>query len=265
MIPVADLKPFLDGLYYVYNRRELVNPDPLMFLYLYDDIRDREVAGLVASCLAYGRVAQILKSVEAILKPLGQNPYSFIRSNADALPALYATFKHRFTTGADMAKLLTRTSYILKNYDTLENFMGVCLRERGGLTGALDLFSTELEPERSGFSLLPSTKDGSACKRLFLFLKWMVRHDDVDPGGWSVLKPKDLIMPTDTHIHALSLRLGFTKRKQADLTTAFEITKAIAQLSPDDPTRYDFVLSRFGIRSGLSKDELVQTVEGQGY
>ena len=102
-----------------------------------------------------------------------------------------------------------------------------------------------------GFPLLAAPVDGSACKRLLLYLKWMVRHDEVDPGGWTVFSPKDLIMPMDTHIHGIALRLGLTKRKQADLKTAVEVTEAFARLTPEDPTRYDFVLSRFGIRSAL--------------
>ena len=84
----------------------------------------------------------------------------------------------------------------------------------------------------------------------------MVRRDDVDPGGWRAVAPRDLIMPTDTHIHAIALKLGLTKRKQADLVTALEITERFREVAPDDPTRYDFVLSRFGIRTGLHADAL---------
>jgi uncharacterized protein (TIGR02757 family) len=250
------LKAFLEGLYFVYNRRELVCPDPLAFLYDYDDPLDREVAGLVSSCLAYGRVAQILKSVQKILTPMGAHPHRFLLRHSD-LKDLFGDFRHRFTTGAQVADLLTRTSRVLRERGSLEALMEDCLRRGKTLTEGLNLFSRTLEPKRAGFSLLTAPEDGSACKRLSLWLKWMVRRDDVDPGGWSVLSPRDLLMPTDTHIHHLALRLGLTRRRQADLKTAIEITQSFAALTPEDPTRYDFALTRFGIRAGLSIAELL--------
>ena len=156
---------------------------------------------------------------------------------------------------------------LIAEYGSVEKLMASCLeRANDNLFDALDIFSDCLSRNEdgvraSGFSLVTAPRDGSACKRLFLFLKWMVRHDDVDPGGWTVISPRRLIMPTDTHIHAISLRLGLTKRKQADLKAAVEITGALARLCPDDPTRYDFVLTRFGIRDGLSVDELTRLAE----
>jgi len=256
------MKAFLEGLYLVYNRRELVSPDPLEFLYNYGELPDREVAGLVASCLAYGRVAQILKSVEKILTPLGPRPRDFLLQNPSdlrhALSKAYENFKHRFTDGEHMADLLARASGIISAYGSLEEFMGSCLREGGSTLSALNIFSRALSPSREGFSMLSSPEDGSACKRLFLYLKWMVRHDEVDPGGWTVLSPKDLVMPTDTHIHNIARQLGLTERKQADLKTALEITRAFAVFSPEDPTRYDFALSRFGIRGALRISDLIR-------
>jgi len=258
------MKAFLDGLYLVYNRRELVHPDPLEFLYNYNDPSDREIVGLVASCLAYGRVAQILKSVEKALVPLGSHPCDFLtrlaQSPSELRPELnstYKNFKHRFTTGEHVAGLLERISETLVSYGSLEGFMRDCLNKGGSMLPALDIFSRTLSPARNGFSMLSSPEDGSACKRLFLYLKWMVRSDEVDPGGWTVFSPRDLIMPTDTHIHNITRQLGFTERKQADLKTALEITRAFAALSPEDPTRYDFALTRFGIRGALSVSDLI--------
>lgn len=273
------LKSFLDGLYYAYGRRELIQPDPLWFLYRYKP-ENLEIVGLIASSLAYGRVAQILKSVEFVLSRLSKNPKNFIIQNQDNLKGLLGDFKHRFTTSADIENLLINTAKILNQYDTIENFLKNCLdsaksapaqiynyknyKNHERLLSALDIFADKLSFKNSDFSpdlfstfpLIAAPKDGSACKRLFLFLKWMTRRDEVDPGGWSVLSPKDLIMPTDTHIHSVALRLGLSQRKQADLKTALEITRSLAALNPEDPTRYDFVLTRFGIRDGLSMDAL---------
>ncbi|MBQ8692156.1 MAG: TIGR02757 family protein [Synergistaceae bacterium] len=257
------LKAFLDGLYYAYSRRELIQPDPLYFLYCYDR-ENLEVVGLIAASLAYGRVAQILKSVEAVLTSLGEQPRKFLLENYKDLKGLLKNFKHRFTTSGDMENLLINIAKILKQYESLENFLGECLgKADNNLLNALDIFADELSFNNnydadllSRFPLVTAPRDGSACKRLFLFLKWMVRSDDVDPGGWKIIKTKDLIMPTDTHIHNISRRLGLSKRRQADLKTAVEITRSLAELNPEDPTKYDFVLTRFGIRDGLSMDEL---------
>lgn len=253
---LARLRPFLDGLYFVYNRRELIHPDPLLFLYRYNNPLDREIAGLVASSLAYGRVAQILKSVSRVLDPLGPRPQHFLSAYPGELSRILEGFKHRFTTAGEMENLLANAARAQREHGSLEGLLCHCLERSHDLLSALDGFSDALSPERRGFPLLTAPRDGSACKRLFLLLKWMVRRDDVDPGGWKVVAPRDLIMPTDTHIHAIALKLGLTKRKQADLVTALEITERFREIAPDDPTRYDFVLSRFGIRSGLHAEAL---------
>ena len=254
-----ELKAFLEGLYYVYQRRELINPDPLYFLYKYKDVRDREIAGLIASSLAYGRVAQIMKSVESVLSCVSEEPHKFLLNNErfDVVPE---SFKHRFTTGHDMNNLLKNAAEVLREYGTLEGFMNECLRSsEGNIISALDEFSARLmRNKRAGsFSLITSPADGSACKRLFLFLKWLVRRDEVDPGGWEVIKPSELIVPTDTHMHKIGMRLGFTTRKAADLRCAIEITEGFREICAEDPAKYDFVLTRFGIRSGLEIDAIL--------
>jgi uncharacterized protein (TIGR02757 family) len=250
------LRAFLEGLYLVYNRRELVYPDPLVFLYDYEDPLDREMAGLVACCLAYGRVGQILKSVSKVLAPMGGHPHHFLLHHASELDSLLEGFVHRFTTGKQIAGLLTRVSDVLQRHGSLEAFMKDCLGRGRTLLQGLNLFSRVLDPKRPGFSLLTAPEDGSACKRLLLWLRWMTRRDEVDPGGWSVFSPSDLLVPTDTHMHAIALRLGLTERKQADLKTVLEITRSFAALTPEDPARYDFALSRFGIRKGLTVSDL---------
>ena len=99
-------------------------------------------------------------------------------------------------------------------------------------------------------NLLPSPSDGSACKRLWMYLRWMIRKDAVDPGGWN-LSPSKLIVPIDTHMFALGRNLKLTRRKQANLQTAIEMTKRFKQISLEDPVKYDFALTRLGIRAEL--------------
>ncbi len=102
----------------------------------------------------------------------------------------------------------------------------------------------------------PSPEKGSACKRLNLFLRWMIRKDSVDPGGWDELPASKLIIPLDTHMYKIGKKLGFTKRKQANMKTALEITKGFAKLASKDPVKYDFALTRFGIRNDMHMKDL---------
>jgi len=113
---------------------------------------------------------------------------------------------------------------------------------------ALEGFAKAFFPSGSPF-LIPAPSKGSACKRLNLFLRWMVRQDEVDPGGWDLIPPSKLVVPLDTHMHRIGLLLSFTNRKQADLQTALEITDAFRKVAPHDPVKYDFVLTRLGIWS----------------
>ena len=247
----AKLKAFLEGMYYVYARRELINPDPLYFLYNYEDLRDREIVGLVASSLAYGRVAQIMKSVDRVLSCLGKSPREFLLNSHDD-EIVPEDFKHRFTTAADMNNLLRNISEVLREWGSIEKFLGECLKASSGdLFIGLDKFSDRLSHGKveGSFSLVTAPRDGSACKRLFLYLKWMVRHDEVDPGGWEILEPRDLIVPTDVHMHRISRELGFTRRHVADIVTAKEISSGFRVFSSEDPCRYDFCLTRLGIRN----------------
>lgn len=248
---------YLEELYERCNRRELVSPDPLQFLYRYEAPEDREIAALVASSLAYGRVATILKSVGAVLEAFGPSPRAAVeRYGEEHWRDVFASFRHRFTDGADVAALLGGARRVVSRWGSLGGRLLSARRECGSLTGALDSLVAELENGRPS-SLLSRPQRGSACKRHFLMLRWLVRRDEVDPGGWSGLDPAELIVPLDTHMYAVCRSLRFTRRKAADLKTALEATRAFARLSPCDPTRYDFVLTRFGIRADMEQEALL--------
>ncbi len=240
-----------DSLYDKYNHREFVHPDPLEFLYPYEDIRDREIVALIASSLAYGRVAQILKSVSNALERM-PDPYAFLmRSSKAKLRHAFEGFKHRFTTGEELASLLHGAKRVIKRHGSLQACFTEGLRDdHETITPALDKFANALA-EESGLEhshLIPSPSKGSACKRLNLFLRWMIRQDEVDPGGWYNVPPRKLVVPVDTHMHRIGLALGMTGRKQADRKAATEITNAFKLIAPEDPVRYDFALTRPGIR-----------------
>lgn len=250
----------LEMLYKKYNRREFVHPDPLEFLYNYKDVRDREIAGLIASSLAYGRVAQILKSVSIVLGRMGRSPYGYLMSKRDKeIVKDFVDFKHRFTTGRDKADLLIGIRHVVRRYGSLKKCFKSGYKNNDKTTvPALSFFVSEMIRGAGvkKMSLLPSPELGSACKRLHLYLRWMIRKDAVDPGGWDDIPCSKLIIPLDTHMHRIGRALGFTKRRQADLRTALEVTDGFAVFSPEDPVRYDFALTRFGIRPDMSIEDL---------
>jgi len=241
----------LEAAYARYNHRRFVEPDPLQFLFGHEDLADREIVGLIAAGLAYGRVAQILRSVDSALSRMGE-PAAYVRgANRSEISRDFRSFKHRFTTGKEVASLLAGIKAVLEEHGSLGDLFASLVEEDDAtVLAAAEGFVTALDrPSRGGCgSLLAAPSKKSACKRLNLYLRWMVRKDDVDPGGWDpTLRPR-LIVPLDTHMHRVSLEHGLTTRKSADLATALEITAGFARFSPDDPVKYDFALTRPGIR-----------------
>ena len=250
----------LERFYTTYNHRRFVHPDPLEFLYDYDDPLDREIVGLVASSLAYGRVGQILKSVSSVLSLMPSPRLYLKKATRSSLSKAFFSFKHRFTTGDELSSLLWGIKGVIEKRGSLRK----CFEEGLGgedetLLPALHLFVSVVKREGgigSYNSLLPSPCKGSACKRLNLFLRWMVRRDRVDPGDWRGVPPEKLFVPLDTHMHRLGLALGLTGRRQADLRTALEITDRFRKISPADPVRFDFALTRLGMKGIEVKDTL---------
>jgi uncharacterized protein (TIGR02757 family) len=250
------LKPRLRDMYRRYNKREFVHPDPLEFVYRYDDVNDREIAAFIASSLAYGRVAQILRNVADVLDRI-EKPRAFMEEASERSLALrLAGFKHRFTTGDWLSTMLWGVKRIIAKHGSLgECFSKHFDSSHETVLPALAGFVEELRREADDplAFLIPHPAEGSACKRLNLFLRWMVRHDDVDPGGWDGVPASKLIVPLDTHMHRVGLKLGFTERRSADMTTALEITAGFRAVEPEDPVKYDFVLTRPGIWGGSSR------------
>lgn len=256
-------KKDLDKLFRKYNRRGFVSPDPLEFLYRYDNPADREIVGMVASSMAYGRVAQILNSLEKIFSLMGTSPIKF---TVDKSPAktrkTFEGFKHRWTTGDDIAGLIASMQTAIGRHGSLEKaFLKNFKRSDENILPALESFTEELR--QAGAAIVPSPKKGSACKKLNLYLRWLVRKDNVDPGGWDQIPSSKLIIPLDTHMHKIGVAFGMIKGKQANMKTAVMMTRAFANFAPKDPVKYDFVLTRLGIRGELSMDDWLKEIRGK--
>lgn len=244
-------KKKLECLYEKYNHRRYVHPDPVEFLYNYALPEDREIVGFLASALAYGRVQQINNSVSRVLQMMGASPSHFLcHTSWGSLRKLLDGFSHRFATGDDLAALLAGIGILAERHGSLHAvFLEGYSGKEDNILPALTCFANAIvaaAPADPGH-LLPLPARGSACKRLNLFLRWMVRKDAVDPGGWHQIPASHLIIPLDTHMHRLGLKLGFTRRKQGNMITALEVTEGFKMISPQDPVRYDFILTRLGV------------------
>ncbi|MBU2629296.1 MAG: TIGR02757 family protein [Proteobacteria bacterium] len=252
------LKDRLECLYSTYNKKEYVDPDPLIFLYDYSDKKNREIAGFIAACFAYGRVEMIMKTVAHILGKLEPSPFEYLmgRTKKD-MANDFKGFRYRFASEAHLTNLLWGIREVLNRFISLENcfYAGWTPSDETVLPG-LAFFFDQMGRGRGVGHLFADPQKKSACKRSHLFLRWMVRKDRVDPGGWDDISPSQLIIPLDTHMYRTGCMLEFTKRKNMDLKTALEITQGFRKILRQDPVKYDFCLTRFGIRKGLSMDEL---------
>lgn len=273
-IPRARLSQKLEALYHQYNQRSFVDPDPLLFLYDYPRVKDREIAGLIAACLAYGRVAMIMKTVGTVLDTLGPDLHDALTHTGQKdLERIFHGFRYRFASQAHLTALLLGIQDILNTYGSIEACFLAGAEERPPLKGKrqarLDihggLAAIYEAVSRRGCAghLLADPGKTSACKRSHLFLRWMVRNDRVDPGGWASVSPASLVVPVDTHMYKIGILLGFTRRKAADKACALEITEGFRRLAPEDPVRYDFALTRFGIRREFDANDLKDYLNGK--
>lgn len=240
-----------------YNRKQFVDPDPLLFLYNYPDVRDREIAGIIASSLAYGRVAMIMQAVSGVLEKMGPDLHGFVmNTNPENLAEMFQNFKYRFATGNHLNALIMGLQAVIYDYGSLGACFNVDQTSDTILSQGLARIRNRVCREGDAGHLLADPLKTSACKRSHLFLRWMVRKDQVDPGGWPNVPASALICPLDVHMFKIGHLLGFTKRRSADATCAAQITEGFRRVNLDDPVKYDFCLTRFGIRNALDMNQL---------
>jgi uncharacterized protein (TIGR02757 family) len=260
-LPGTDLRPRLDELYQSFDHAESAT-DPVHIVRRYRRKDDREVVGFCAAALAFGRVASVLASIEALLSVMGPHPADFVREfNASRDGARIEPLVHRWIRGRDLVALLLILRRMLREAGSIERFF-VAGDDQAApdISAALDSFSgralaTDLReaygarvPKRPGVCyFFPRPSAGSACKRLNLFLRWMVRRDAIDLGAWTAVSPSRLIVPLDTHVIRLGQCLRLTRYVSPGWKMAAEITASLRRIDPADPVRYDFSLCHVGM------------------
>lgn len=259
VVALEQYRVVLDAQYDDFNRADSA-ADPVQLVRRYTQPADREIAGFCAAALAFGRVASVLQSIERLFAIVGPSPAAFVRQfEPRAHPGL-RPLVHRWVNGRDLAALLLILRRMLEESGTLEGFfLERFSRADADVGPALDAFceralALDLSPvygrarTKPGVChFFPRPSSGSACKRLNLFLRWMVRSDSVDLGVWSRVPASKLVVPLDTHVIRLGKCLGLTRRTTPGWKMAVEITGGLRALSPEDPVRYDFSLCHIGM------------------
>ncbi len=251
------LKDALDRLYQEYNRAAAL-ADPIEIVRRYPDPRDREVVGFCAAGLAFGRVSSVLRSVERLLTVLGPSPAAFVgRFDPARDGAALSPLVHRWTRGEDLVQLVLALRRMLDEAGSIEAFFVRGLDRAATDVGpALESFSSRAlalagdaaSGRPTGVSyFFPRPSSGSACKRLNLYLRWMVRADAVDLGVWSGVPASRLIVPLDVHVIRLGRCLRLTRYRSPGWRMAADITASLRQFDPIDPVRYDFALCHVGM------------------
>lgn len=233
--------------------------DPVAFVHRYRSSADREVVGLLAASLAFGNVRAIAAKVALALDALGPSPASTIElETRRQLERRLKGFVHRVWRGEDVAAMLAHAGALRRAHGSLgsafEGMLAVADRSSVDRDEAFVDAVTRLadalrgKDPRSGLRhLIPDPRAGSACKRLFLWLRWMIRPaDGVDLGLWPI-DPSRLLIPVDTHVHRIAKNLELTRRNDASLRTAREITTQLRAFDPADPVRYDFAICHLGV------------------
>ncbi len=256
MTAAQGLRQPLERLYREFDYGARVERDAIRFPLRYTDLRDREIVGLLTACLAYGRVDLFSRQLEGVLAAMGPSPAEFVRgfdARRDA-PA-FGSFWYRFNRPGDLVAFCVAARDLLLRHGTLEKcFLAGDAAAAGPIGPALERFARAfLEADlREVFArgkisrgyrhLFPLPSAGGPCKRLQLFLRWMVRRESPDFGLWTSISPARLLMPIDTHVENISRSIGLTRRRSRNWKMAEEITARLALIDAADPVKFDFAL-----------------------
>ncbi|UCG77470.1 MAG: TIGR02757 family protein [Nitrospirota bacterium] len=259
-MPKTNNASVLDALYNSFDFERHKLNDPIELPYKYIEKKDREVSAFITALYSYGKVDLFKSHLRRVFGVMGPSPYDYVagfepRRGGSELRGL----NYRFSSEEDLVRLIVLVKRALEEHGSLEALFMSSYAKGERIRDALIAFIKGLyryrgnKPVTAGLRhLLTDPARGSACKRLNMFMRWMVRDKDIDMGLWEGVSSGDLVIPLDTHIARIARCIGLTSRKSTDWKTAEEITDALRVLDADDPLKYDFVLCHQGI-SGICR------------
>lgn len=241
-----------------YNQPNFIPNDPISIPHQFSRLQDIEIMGFWAAVLAWGQRKTIINKCQELIQLMDGAPYDFVRNHTDTDLKRFLNFKHRTFNATDTLYFLHFFKHFYQHHHSLEEAFVYALPVEAphvetGLAGFHELFfSLEDFPERTRKHIATPVRK-SSCKRLNMFLRWMVRKDDkgVDFGLWNALKPSQLICPCDVHVDRVARKLGLIQRSTTDWQTALELTENLKQLDPNDPVKYDFALFGLGVEGEM--------------
>lgn len=252
------LKNFLDEKVAQFNKPEFIDFDPVSIPHVYRKKQDIEIAGFFAAVLAWGQRKTIIRKCRELLQGMDNDPHNFILHHREKDLKYFHDFKHRTFNATDTLYFIESLKALYSKCDSLEDVFFTSQHDTTIENGLIQFhhkfFSLENHPHRTK-KHLPTPERKSTCKRMAMYLRWMVRSDKkgVDFGIWKKISPPQLICPCDLHVDRVARKLKLIKRKQTDWQTALELTNNLRKLDPKDPVKYDFALFGLGIAEGWSK------------
>lgn len=253
----AELRDMLESLHDRYNNTSFIEPDPISVPHSFSSTLDREIAGFMASTIAWGNRKAIVKSAHRMMQYMDNSPAEFVVNASDKELDHLRSYVHRTFNGDDFRDFVLGLRHIIREWGSLGGFFEDCYERSGDMRVVLSEFRREFfrhDHNQRCEKHLSSIDRGAACKRLCMYLRWFVRHDDrgVDFGLWRKIPMSALYLPLDLHTGRMGRQLGLLRRKQDDWRAVEEITATLRELCPDDPVRYDYAL--FGL--GITGDKL---------
>lgn len=250
-----DLHHLLDTLVYKYNRVDFIEHDPISIPHLFTKKQDIEIAAFFAAIFSWGQRLTIINKSKELLACMDMDPYRFMLHHQESDLKRILNFKHRTFNDTDALYFISFFKHHYAQHDSLETAFNPSAKSSKEVNVEAHLlrfrnyfFSLEDAPKRT-YKHLSSPANNSTCKRINMFLRWMVRKDTagVDFGLWSTIKPAQLICPIDVHVHKTALHLGLLKHEKINWKTAVLLTESLKQLDAKDPVKYDFALFGLGI------------------
>ncbi|MEO1517765.1 MAG: TIGR02757 family protein [Bacteroidota bacterium] len=250
----SELRTYLNEAAELYNQPSFIENDPISIPHAFQCLQDIEIMGFWTAMLAWGQRVTIINKARELVRLMGHQPYEFILHHKEKDRKAFLDFKHRTFNATDTLYFLEFLQWWYRENESLESAFTHKLAPDAphvgdALTGFHELFfSLDHAPARTRKHVATPARK-SSCKRLNMFLRWMVRRDDkgVDFGLWKNIQPSQLLIPMDVHVDRVARRLGLLTRKQRDFRAVLELTDSLRAFDPDDPVRYDFSLFGIGV------------------
>lgn len=254
-----ELKELLDMKVEEYNQPGFIENDPILIPHMFINKQDIEIAGFLAAVLAWGQRKTIINKCKELMKLMDNAPFDFVKNHKEKDLKRFLSFRHRTFNPTDTLYFIHFLKYFYEEHDSLEEgflstMTGNSNKVESGLMKFYNLFFSLPDAPNRTRKHIPTPAKKSACKRLNMFLRWMVRNDSkgVDFGIWKNISPAQLISPCDVHVDRVARALGLIKRKSTDWQTALELTSTLKIFDLEDPVKYDFALFGLGLESKIN-------------